>query len=191
SRSSRMLDLHPNPDLLKAFRLGKLGDQELDEIENHVAGCDKCCRGLRGFADDSFVSLVRQSTGMTDADEGGTPAPGDHTVDQSETLIGDEPAIPHELLNHPRYEILEKLGQGGMGVVYKARHRLMNRIVALKVLRPRLLRRPASVERFLREFKNAGQLTHPNIVHAYDAEQAGQTHFLAMEYVPGISLARL
>src|SRR3974390_1540376 len=86
---------------------------------------------------------------------------------------------------------MEKLGQGGMGVVFKARHRLMERVVGLKVLNPKLLDKQASVQRFEREFKGAARLVHPNIVTAYDAAQAGKSHFLVMEFVPGISLARL
>jgi serine/threonine protein kinase len=78
-----------------------------------------------------------------------------------------------------------------MGAVFKARHRLMERWVALKVMSPTLLHRPAAVERFQREVKAAAPLTHANIVTAHDAEQAGRSHFLVMEFVEGISLDRL
>src|SRR5205807_7459616 len=91
---------------------------------------------------------------------------------------------------HPRYPVLELLGSGGMGAVYRAEHRLMERHVALKVINPGLMDKPALVERFRREVKAAARLIHPNIVHAYDADQAGSTHFLVMEYVEGISLAQ-
>ena len=87
-----------------------------------------------------------------------------------------------------RDEVLELLGSGGMGFVYKARHRLMDRLVALKVIKRRLTDRPGMVERFGREMKAAGDLLHPNIVTAHDAEQAGATHFLVMEYVEGVTL---
>jgi WD40 repeat protein len=98
-------------------------------------------------------------------------------------------AIPPALAGHPRYHILAPLGAGGMGSVYKAEHRLMERLVALKVINPRLTADAEAVERFRREVKAAARLTHPNIVTAYDAEQAGDTHFLVMEYVEGVSLA--
>jgi serine/threonine protein kinase len=87
--------------------------------------------------------------------------------------------------------VLGVLGTGGMGAVYKARHRLMDRLVALKVIRKRFMANPTAVERFRREVQAAGRLTHPNIVTAYDAEQAGDTHFLVMELVEGVSLDRL
>jgi uncharacterized protein (TIGR03067 family) len=99
--------------------------------------------------------------------------------------------VPTALAEHPRYRIVELLGQGGMGAVYKAQHLLMDRLVALKVINAELLGNPAAIERFRREVKAAAKLTHPNIVTAYDAEQAGDSHFLVMEFVEGQSLARL
>src|SRR5262249_39480336 len=99
--------------------------------------------------------------------------------------------VPPELANHPRYRILEVLGAGGMGMVYKALHRLMERPVALKVIRRELIGDPAAVERFRREACGAASLAHANIVPAHDAEKAGDVHFLVMEYVEGTSLARL
>jgi serine/threonine protein kinase len=78
-----------------------------------------------------------------------------------------------------------------MGTVYKARHRLMDRVVALKVINPALVGWPEAVRRFRQEIRAAARLTHPNIVAAYDAEQAGDTHFLVMEYVEGDSLDRV
>jgi serine/threonine-protein kinase len=77
-----------------------------------------------------------------------------------------------------------------MGAVYLAEHQVMERPVALKVIRPDLTARPELVERFRREARAVAQLAHPNIVAAYDAEQAGDCHFLVMEYVEGTDLAR-
>jgi WD40 repeat protein/serine/threonine protein kinase len=89
------------------------------------------------------------------------------------------------------YVLLDRLGEGGMGQVYKAQHRRMNRVVALKVIRKDRLRSPDAVKRFYQEVQAAAQLHHPNIVLAYDADQVGQTYFLSMEYVDGRDLARL
>jgi len=89
------------------------------------------------------------------------------------------------------YIILAKMGEGVMGQLYKAKHRHMNRLVALKVIRPELLARPDAVERFYQETMAAGQLCHANIVHAYDSGPIGNTHFFAMEYVEGIDLERM
>ena len=87
-----------------------------------------------------------------------------------------------------RYKLIDRIGKGGMGVVFKARHAVMDRIVALKVMSRALLNNPQAVARFNREVKTAAALNHPNIITAYDADAVGNTHFLVMEYVPGRDL---
>src|ERR1700687_3573254 len=89
------------------------------------------------------------------------------------------------------YVIEERLGEGGMGQVFRARHKMLNRRVALKVIRKERLANPDFVRRFYREIQAAAQLSHPNIVVAYDAEHVDDTHFFAMEYVDGVDLYRL
>jgi serine/threonine protein kinase len=89
------------------------------------------------------------------------------------------------------YVLLERLGEGGTGQVFKARHQGLDRIVALKVIRAALLTDPEVVGRFYREIQVLSQLSHPNVVRAYDAGPCGNTHMLAMEFVEGIDLARL
>jgi serine/threonine protein kinase/tetratricopeptide (TPR) repeat protein len=91
----------------------------------------------------------------------------------------------------PGYEILERLGQGGMGQVFKARQLPLARVVALKVIRPDRRASLEAVRRFQREIKAGGRLSHPNIVAFYDADVASGVHFLTMEYVEGTDLARL
>ena len=94
-------------------------------------------------------------------------------------------------LNLGQYLLLERLGQGGMGEVFKARHRVLDRFVALKVIRPEFVNHADAVERFRRECRAAGRLSHPNIVTVHDAHQAGDVHFMAMEYLDGKDLGRL
>ncbi|MBI3269982.1 MAG: protein kinase [Planctomycetes bacterium] len=90
------------------------------------------------------------------------------------------------------YEILEKLGEGAMGAVYKARQTFMQRTVAIKVLHPGHAAAPQARERFLREARLLASLNHPNIVQALDAGESAGTLFVVMEYVPSESLrARL
>jgi eukaryotic-like serine/threonine-protein kinase len=86
------------------------------------------------------------------------------------------------------YTILEKLGAGGMGMVFKARHRKLGRVVALKILPPSFARDRTAVARFKREIEAAGRLKHPNIVAALDADEDRGVHFLVMEYVEGSDL---
>src|SRR5262249_43367347 len=89
------------------------------------------------------------------------------------------------------YLLLEKIGQGGMGQVFKARHRVMERIVAVKVLPPAMVKDRTAVQRFRREVQAAARINHPNIVTAFDADQAGGVHFLVMEFVEGSDLSAL
>jgi hypothetical protein len=89
------------------------------------------------------------------------------------------------------YVVLDKLGEGGMGQVFKAHHRRMDRIVALKVLSPTATKSKEAVERFQREVKAAARLSHPNVVTAHDADEEAGIHFLVMEYVEGQDLASL
>jgi serine/threonine protein kinase len=88
------------------------------------------------------------------------------------------------------YRILDQLGQGGMGRVYKAMHQTMNRVVALKVLAPQMVNTARARQLFLREVQAAAQLSHPNIVMAFDANHTEGRHYLAMEYVDGPNLER-
>lgn len=86
------------------------------------------------------------------------------------------------------YVVLEKIGTGGMGTVFKARHRRMKRAVALKVLRSEADDRPSFAKRFQREVETIAQLNHPNIVMAYDADESDVGPFLVMEYIDGRDL---
>ncbi|MFO0929278.1 MAG: serine/threonine-protein kinase [Gemmataceae bacterium] len=90
-----------------------------------------------------------------------------------------------------RYEILEEIGQGGMGVVYKARHRDTGQHVAVKLLRKERFHNADLVSRFRREALASQRLQHPSIVRVIEAELEGNTPYLALEYVPGITLQRL
>src|SRR5579885_2110339 len=170
---------HPSADKLRTFGLGQLDEAEATIIEEHVSHCEPCCRTLAGVGSDTFIDALRRSH---------PPGPN---PDAPLTAGGAAPlSLPPELLAHPRYRVLALLGAGGMGAVYKAEHRLMERAVALKVMNRAVVGSAAAVERFRREFKASARLSHPNIVAAYDAEQAGDVHFLVMEYVEGTDLAR-
>jgi serine/threonine protein kinase len=105
-----------------------------------------------------------------------------------EELLGRD-RWSHRVLGE--YQILERIGEGGMGRVYKALHRSMKRIVALKVIHPRVFRSPDAVARFRREIAAAARLNHPHVVVSHDAGESGGWNYLVMEYVDGIDLASL
>ena len=93
------------------------------------------------------------------------------------------------VLLNDRYEMQQRIGRGGMADVYLARDILLDRLVAIKVLFPEFATDPAFVERFRREAQSAANLNHPNIVGVYDWGRSNNTYFMAMEYVPGRTLA--
>jgi formylglycine-generating enzyme required for sulfatase activity/serine/threonine protein kinase len=89
------------------------------------------------------------------------------------------------------YVVLESIGAGGMGHVYKARHCTMDRIVAIKMLPSSLMKSPEAVQRFHREVRAAAKLEHPNVVASHDAGEVDGIHFLVMQYVDGQDLAKI
>ena len=88
------------------------------------------------------------------------------------------------------YKILEKLGEGGMGVVYKAHDSKLNRTVALKFLPHHLISTPEEEARFLQEAQAAATLNHPNVCTIYDIKGEEQQQFIVMEYIEGVTLRK-
>jgi len=157
-------------------QIERLIDRRLDpvdqaQVETHISNCESCR--------ETLTSLAPEPT-----QEWSTPT-------ELEEVALDDDSLPVELSNHARYKILRVLGRGGMGTVYHAQHRLLDRSVVLKVIRPELLNNPAVVERFRREAKLSARLMHPNIVSVYEAEAIGKTQFLVMEFIEGLSLSTL
>jgi len=94
-------------------------------------------------------------------------------------------------MNLGKYEILEELGRGGFGIVYKAKDTVLNRLVAIKVLRPNLVNDPTFLVRFKQEAQIAAQLDHPNLVPVYDFGQEEGRYYIAMGYMSGGSMKEL
>jgi eukaryotic-like serine/threonine-protein kinase len=109
----------------------------------------------------------------------------------AEGEIGGAPILPIGTVLGQRYEILELLGQGGMGAVYKARDREVGQLVALKLIRPDLASNPAIIDRFKRELITARQVTHKNVIRIYDLADADGVKFITMEYIEGEDLRSL
>jgi Leucine-rich repeat (LRR) protein len=169
---------HPSWEQLRAYGQGLLPPDSASALEEHLAGCASCCELLEKAPADNFLDRLKEAR---------TPGP----AQPGATTAAEVPAIPKELVDHPRYHVWDLVGLGGMGAVYRAEHRRMHRLVALKVINSDLMLRPEAVQRFHREVRAAARLDHPNIVRAFDADEAGGLHFLVMEYVEGTSLARL
>lgn len=149
-----------------------------------------------GPSDDQEFSLgkdlkLESSDGSTSAF---TPASRINTQrDALERLIGKQnPSHSVDSQNEfDGYEIIEELGKGGMGVVYRARHILLGREVALKVMSPSMSNRASAIQRFLVEMKAVGELDHPHVVRSTHAGIVGDKLYLAMEILSGGSLENL
>lgn len=112
-------------------------------------------------------------------------------VGQAEYVFVKEPGDVElkDLLS--KYDVQEKLGEGGMGIVYKALQRSMARTVALKILSPKYAARPKFVEQFIREARAAGALNHPNIIQVHDVGTENDIHYFSMEFIDGSTCMQL
>jgi serine/threonine protein kinase len=186
---------------LSDYVVGRLDEPEFSEASDHLEFCPDCREQLFAL-EASNDQLIAELRGAPDApmfaDEPEMAAalaaarsafPGNDCEKAASSNQTKEAAdFFSELAD---YRIVNKIGQGGMGVVYAARHTKLDRPVAVKVLRSDRLARSDSNARFMQELRAIGKLDHPNIVRAYDAREADGQHFLVMELVNGIDLSAL
>ena len=191
----------PDRTLLLALSVGRLRGKVQDAVESHLHDCGSCLAELQSV-DDGTDPLIADLRGTTDPGigdeesrrepsraggrESGQEQPG-HPVSAQAGVSNDRP-VPEQLGD---YRLVEVLGHGGMGVVYRAWHNRLGQVRALKVLRPERAGDPRAIERFQREMATLGGLEHPNLVRAFDARDEAGFIFLVMEFVEGLDLCRL
>jgi urea transport system substrate-binding protein len=161
----------PTEKQLDLFSKKTLDASEQAALIGHLKGCAACRQTVASLAHEVTVTLDAQDISAIKAEWVNSVLP--------------------ELADHPRYRILGLVNTGGMGALYKAEHRFLERFVVLKVIRRDLLNNEQLVRRFEREAKLAAQLSHPNIVTVYEAEKAGSTQFLVMEFLEGQDLGQV
>lgn len=151
----------------------------MNTTSSSTSNCPRCGASL----DDSSVDgLCARCLGALNFATD-TEMPGESTAGNTHVLS------PEEIAAHfPQLEILEILGRGGMGVVYKARQKTLDRLVALKLLAPERVADPQFADRFAHEAKALAALSHPNIVTIHDFGQVGGFYYLLMEFVDGVNL---
>jgi len=151
-----------------------------------VAICPRCGAPLPANSPQGLCPRCVLGVGLATQTEA-TNGVGPHG-----TKVIKPPPAPDEIGRHfPQLEILECLGRGGMGVVYKARQPKLNRIVALKILAPEKEAEPKFAERFLREAQTLARLNHPNIVTVHDFGETDGLFYLLMEFVDGLTLRQM
>jgi serine/threonine protein kinase len=165
----------PSDELLERFLASTLDAEEREEIESHIENCAPCWEELERLTASAGEHLPVPPVLLRDSNDGRDVVPPSSLVER--------PSIPG-------YLVLEKVGEGGMGIVYQARDLTLNRIVALKVLLSGAVASSRQVRRFHREAQVLAQLTHENIVPVYEAKlHAGRPYF-AMQFIRGGSLAK-
>jgi len=191
----------PSREALSAYLAGTLGGATAESVSGHLGGCSACQATLQTLSNARDTRIGRPpASGREDESpkgpRGGTPPKRGKPAPSGRPMAGgrlpsmSQPETP--LLGQlGEYKLLQKLGEGGMGTVYKALHTELERVVALKVLPEGRMQDDHAVGRFKREMKAIGRLDHPNIVRAHDAREIDGTHFLVMEYVEGMDLMEL
>ena len=193
--------LCPDRGKLESYALGKLAPNELDAVAEHLLACPDCDRVVESLesASDSIVAELR-SPPLAD------PLAEEPQLQRAVAAIcsrftrrgvgGEDPsssAIPKDssqpgLGGIREYRFVKKLGQGGMGTVYKAVHSKLKSTVAVKLLPRERRHDQEAIRRFAREMEAVGKLAHPNIVRALDAGEEQGRHYLVIEYVEGTDL---
>jgi len=184
------------------FVLGKLDEHDEEVVSKHLHQCAQCAalvERLEAEVSDELLRLLRRSgSGEPFPEESECrqvlnrlksllSGPFGFALTQRQTELREERRPPQRL---GQYEILERIGRGGMGTVYKARHVRLDRVVALKVLGPERTT-PSAVARFEREMKAIGGVEHPNVVRAFDADEEEGFYYIVMDFVDGVSLSAL
>lgn len=194
-----MITSCPSQDTLRHYLLGTCDAAASEHIEQHLNECDSCEQAVATIDGVSDSLLRHLPLAAAVRAEPAEPCRGwlarlREQPPRGEPLplsSSDESELGESADQRFNYELLGTLGQGGMGIVYRARHRQLNRPVALKVLSPRLLAADEAQRRFEREIRILGSLKHPGIVMATDAGRIGGAAYLVMELVEGADLARL
>jgi hypothetical protein len=201
----------PGMEQLDSLLLGYLPEEEADALDRHLLECAACLRTLQGIAgQDVLIAGWRRPKGRADEADpervvglirqvklrlrGESPAPGGQAVatqHATDTPPGPDPDSPGQpgLPRVPGFEILDELGRGGMGVVYKAQQLGLKRLVALKMILAGRHAGAAQRARFRAEAEAVARLQHPHIVQIHEIGEHDGLPFFALELCPGASLA--
>ena len=188
----------PSAELIADCLLGRASADVDLEVSSHIEGCSACsavAARCDASCSDALVGALRAKPPAAEAKQDPFYENAAERVLRFVNETGVSAHIPArertELIQVRDYQLIRKLGEGGMGTVYKALHTRLNRVVALKVLPPDRMRDDVAVARFQREMRAAGTFDHPAIVRATDAGDLDGTHFLVMEYVEGLDASTL
>ncbi len=154
--------VHPTDETLYSYGLGKLDLPLTESVDKHLEDCDICQRRVAAMSsDDRFLGRLRDVHGQHGSTGPVVSSIAGLSMLQDGASIKAPPptdTLPPGLADHPDYEVIRELGQGGMGTVYLAKNRLMGRHEVLKVVSRHMMNRPSALDRFLVEIRNAARL---------------------------------
>ncbi len=179
---------------LASFASGCVEVDQLELMAAHIDTCVSCQATISNLEEppDSFVTNLKQLPGQHEGvDDSACQAVVDQLVQRHADPRQEAPELPPIPTSIGGYRVLELAGTGGMGMVYKAQHPKLKRLVAIKLLPVHRWTGPAAIARFEREMEVIGSLDHPNIVRASDAGDEAGMHYLVMDFVDGLDLSRL
>ena len=203
----RSPQLCPDPARLRRLAEGALASAEQEELTHHLDACPDCQRGLEEVAAgrpawEQAVRHVDQDRLAPDSAYWPAVRQLEHEIDRGDATLAEgevSEEIALDFLGPPeaegsigrldRFDVVEVIGRGGMGVVLKARDACLERFVAVKLMDPKLADNPTARQRFCREARAAARVTHEHVVGVHTVEESeGGAPFLVMHYVDGVSL---
>ena len=185
----------PDRDTWSGFYAGKADPESVDGLAAHLDSCRACQSVLDALGQttvdeaDALVAGLRAVS--PEADDFEVEPECRQALERVQSLLPGTPEVPPVPEKLGEYRILQLIGRGGMGSVYRATHARLGRDVALKIVPPDRARSAAAQARFHREMAALGKLDHPNVVRATDAGEVDGVAFLVMDLVDGVDLARL
>lgn len=181
----------PQDDVLHGFLRGELADESSGDLQEHLNDCVGCQAKAEQWVDEiaspATPPSIHDATTELDLTEQHRRRIAEQIRRHVEDVRHDDFSPPTRLGD---YQLLDVLGEGGMGTVYRARQTSLNRIVAVKVVSSGRFGKRSLVERFFYEAESAAKLNHPGIVPIYDVGEASGQVYYAMAYIPGGSLSQ-
>jgi eukaryotic-like serine/threonine-protein kinase len=182
----------PDERTFRDYVAGRLDEDRSRAVRDHLNACPDCRGALDRLVAEAMNSPVVEGTLSDETRTAGRPAEGDErSIDDEYTLdlsFLDLPTQDGSLGRIGEHEVLAGLGEGGMGVVFKAFDKTLHRMVAIKVLAPRLASSQGARRRFIREARAAAAINHPNVITIHSVSVQQEMPYLVMEYIAGTTL---
>ena len=194
----------PNDDTLRGYALGDVDHTVASHTESHLSDCESCQNKVETLLSDGDVMILQLRSMNRNSASSATDTfsfAANQSMTDTSASISLNPKLPeqsrsddflrHLFSSRSEYDLLTRIGAGGMGEVWKARHRKLAKLVAIKLIRSGRANDGDYAQRFLREMRAIGQLDHSNVVRATDAGELDGILYLVMEYIDGADAGQI